>query len=471
MTSFVLYGEDSRQRLLGEAAIALSQQGQEELSRRRAPLFDSADEAESLGFAACARELRAGGTFLVKCGSAVVECRCGSSAEAIAELRSGLGLAHVAYRLASDDAFRVEGETARALVDLEWFAEVDKRSLFAVASHGAAKSKMELHLTLFEPPDSDGRRRVHEIAAQLRREKRTTVHLVAAVDDASGFSLAGVVARACARVFEWDDQRLLALYSSPKSPFILQLVGEEFHARYRAFFASPEGKAAFPRQEAFDTTDRSNMHVQKFLGRVRERGAGPCKRIEVFFPAVPILAAFSNGESILFQCRDVIEQVVSKHRRDDIVTPQLASLERDVLLNLEDGASQKRSYRYAYLHRFAFQKGDGARLVDAVRRAPQLGMVNLDFTTGLEVDAVRALLALDHVCAVSLVGSDVAAAAAVACAAQSGKLLCDYAWRSACHTLAPLADDVRRKRYLHACLATVRFDAENLLADHSVQTT
>ena len=74
-------------------------------------------------------------------------------------------------------------------------------------------------------------------------------------------------------------------------------------------------------------------------------------------------------------------------------------------------------------------------------------------------------------CLLSPTSRAVAAAAAVACAAQSGKLLCDYAWRSACHTLAPLADDVRRKRYLHACLATVRFDAENLLADRSVQTT
>jgi hypothetical protein len=468
----IFYGEDSRQRLLGEEAIASSLRG--ELSRRRAPLFDSADEAASLGFVACARELRAGQTLFVKCGSAVVEYG-GSSPAAIAELRSGLCLAHVAHRLASNDAFRVGGETARMLVDLEWFAEVDKRSLFAIANHGVAK--MELHLSLFEPPasgnadaDAENRRLTNAIVAQLRREKKTTVNLVAAIDDTSGTSLAGVVARACARVFEWDDQRLLALYSSPKRPFILQLVGEEFHEQYRSFFRTTAGKIAFPQQQSFETTDGSNEHVRKYLSRVR--GSSSCKRIEVFFPAVPILAAYSNGDNVLYQCRNVIEQVVSRHRRDDIDTPRLVNLERDVLLNLEDesGSQRAASKRYAYLHQFTFQKGDGARLVEVVRRAPRLSFINLDFSTGLDVDTVRSLLALDHVCAVSLLGSDVAAAVART-VVQSDKLLCDYAWRNACRTLAPLDDDVRRKRYLYACLSTVRFEAENLLADRSVQTT
>lgn len=379
------------------------------------PMFMSVEEAAGLGFAACARALERGETLEVSCGWAMLAYD-GTASDVMTELRSGLCERVVRYMLADFMA------DARLLLSVELFAEgsmVHDNSPFVEAAAPA------IDVTVFN--------------GQEKHLGLASARAGGAINEVSGRSLAGVVARACKRLRGWREERLLALFSSPKSPFVLQMVDTSRRSAYLAFLESEEGAKAFPTRRRLSTTyNLSETSVRLYVDRCKRLEIKPEAEIDVFVAEVPLLAVFSLVPGVLEQCSHIVKQVMDKHPRDDLPVPHIETYD-NVATELEcSGGNQIKCANFVGRE---FGEGDNDKLEALVAASPHLSVINLRDTVGVSCATIRRLIDLHRVRVVALEGSSVADEAATG---GSSKLLCNSKWRAQVQATEPLSAATRR---------------------------
>ncbi len=434
MTFF--YGEEMLERCRKELVVPEAQRSK--ISTICVPLFESADEAEEFGFAACARAMRRGESFTVSYGSALLEY-AGDDHDVLRELRSGLCERVARHSLVCALADAVGAESVRLLLSVEFFAEATKKRDAKAWSVVPSKEAAPPILFVFNGRGGD-----------LVRAG-VAVRDGGSINEVSGRSLAGVVARACKRIFSWRNQHLLALYSSSDSPLVLEIVEDANQHAYSTFFSSKEGLAAFPARARARllTTSLKDKSVKKYLKHCKRRNITPLAEINVFVPDEPLLAIYSLLPGVLEQCSTVIEQVIKNHPRDDVSVPRI-----DTFDQVADAFEPiTRSAKYADFVGREFREGDDVKLVALVTASPYLSIINLRGTSNVTLVTIQKLIAVDlQVSIVALEGSTVADEAAKL---HSDKLLCDYGWKDRVQATQPLDAATRRLSHMYDVVAYV----------------
>lgn len=397
MTLF--YGESTSQRT-GLSSHHVS-------STHKVPLFVDADDAKRRGFVAVADALRAGETVTLQSGSALVRYS-GNSQKVIQELESEKALRHTEARFLSD-----EFSEAPPMSGLQWFVRHEKNDFELVVGNATTPSA-RVAVALFEPNDPPGLESHPDV--MLIRASHQTVHF-GPINEISGRSAAGIVARAAMRVFEWKQQRMLALFSSPSCPFNLQLVDLEYRDKYRAFFDSEAGQVLFPRRDK-----------------------------DIFYAASPLLAVFSVEPGVAEHVMSLVRQVLRRHGRDDlrvlirgkrVLKPAHGAIcsVRDALGECPESAVEFVDLR---LHNFSAQ--DCNDLVKIAKAASQLEIVLLDRSTGVSRACVEQLVQIPHIRVVSIV--EIAVADNFT---SGGKIIVDRSWAAGLK-----ADTAARLRYVES---------------------
>jgi hypothetical protein len=402
----LLYGESTSQRCgLPQRSVA----------QYSVPLFVTADAAQRLGLVAIANALRAGESITLRTGSAVVTYS-GNSRDVVKELESATTLMHVAARFLDD-----EFDDPPCLFGVQWFVKHDK-SDFRLVVGKATTHTAHAAVAFFGDVAA---------AAPANCSGVTTIHATAQtigfgpINEVSGRSAAGVVARAAMRVFGWDHQRLLALFSSQSCPFVLQCVDKLQCEKYRAFLDDATGLALFPRREKVPVTDGSEHRVvREYLRRMDAENVEPSQRadhLDVYYPTWPdgLLAVCSVEPGVAEHAVPLVRQVLHKHRRDDLrvainfshalMMPTSAAIilgtcsVRDAL-----GKCPPSAVEYVDLRQYKFKEHECSELVRIAAAASLLEIVVLDRATGVSRECVEQLLLLPHIRVVSIVGTAVA---------------------------------------------------------------